>query len=387
MYPRWIPVCLAAGFAMAPLTIDSTVRLRAQQQQPASERQDDTPGERLEKVGSTMWRVKPSDTPYDHWYEKAKSSMPTFEGLMIQDVRTVPLEPWTAQGVNGLYVRMADYQIIDGWILEIPPRGSTKPMRHMFEAGVYSFGGPGHTVIQQEGRREQRMDWGYRSLFSIPMNVKYQHVNDGDTPLRIIVVTSFPFVINSNDSERYVWENPFKFSERYDAEEDYFRRSRMVGKREVATNLVKDALEYKLEAWDERGKGSTNMNWEMSGNSQLSMHVSEMPSKLYKRAHRHSSDAFVLLLSGDGYSLTWPEASYAKRVRVDWHEGTLFVPPIYWYHQHLNPGTTPARYLAINAPTIVSRLGLRFEDQLEPDLPPIEAEWKQELAKAAASGR
>ena len=89
----------------------------------------------------------------------------------------------------------------------------------------------------------------------------------------------------------------------------------------------------------QRGTGSTNMHWRMSGNTMIDLHVSEMPSKEYKRAHRHSSDAFVMLLSGDGYSITWPEAQYEKRVRVDWQEGTLFVPPIYWYHQHLNPGS------------------------------------------------
>ena len=59
----------------------------------------------------------------------------------------------------------------------------------------------------------------------------------------------------------------------------------------------------------------------------------------------------------------------------------MFVPPIYWYHQHLNPGKDSGRYLAINAPILVSRLGLRFEDQLEPDLPEIEKEFKEEVAK------
>lgn len=354
----------------------------AQQSSASKEAQESNRGERMERVGPTAWRVKPADTPYDGWFEAAKKRIPTFSGLVIQDARKEPLRPWPDMGVNGLYVKMADYQIIDGWILEIPPKGQTKPQRHMFESGIYFFGGPGHTIIQQEGRRPQRVDWKYRTLFSIPLNVRYQHFNDSDQPVRLMAVTSFPFVMNSTNSVKFVFENPFEFKDRYDAQEDFLRTSEHGRDRLTITNLVPDALEFKLDRWDRRGAGTTNMHWRMSGNTMIDLHVSEMPAKVYKRAHRHSSDAFILLLSGKGYSLTWPEGQYEKRVRVDWQEGTMFVPPIYWYHQHLNPDPNDsARYLAINAPVLVTRLGLRFEDQLEPDLPQIEEEWKREVAK------
>lgn len=343
--------------------------------------------DRHEKVGPTMSRVIPRDTPYDAWLQEAKKRIPVFEGLLVQDVRTVELKPWPEMGVNGLYIRMADYQIIDGIILEIPPGGSTKPHRHMYEEGIYFFGGPGHTIVQQEGRRTQRVDWKYRSLYSVPLNVRHQHFNDSDKPVRLVAVTSFPFVINSTDSTKFVFENSFEFRDRYNAEEDYVRKSQHSRQNVTITNFVLDALDFKLDAYDQRGRDTTNMHWRMSGNTMIDLHVSEMPPKVYKRAHRHSSDAFILLLSGDGYSLTWPEGMGEKRVRVNWHEGTMFVPPIYWYHQHLNPGNVPARYLAINAPILVTRLGLRFEDQIENDPPEIEQEFNREVAKRGGPGQ
>jgi hypothetical protein len=52
----------------------------------------------------------------------------------------------------------------------------------------------------------------------------------------------------------------------------------------------------------------------------------------------------VIVLSGEGYSLMWPEGDEPKR--YEWKYGTLIVPPNAWYHQHFNSGTTPARYLA-----------------------------------------
>jgi len=339
--------------------------------------------ERLERVGPTSFRVRPINTPYEHWFTANKHKIPTFEGLVIQDARTYPLGRWEDMGVDGMYIKMADYQITDGWILEIPPKGSIKPQRHMFEAGMYFFGGPGHIILQQEGRRPERIDFGHRSLYSVPLNVRYQIFNDSNEPVRIVAVTNFPFMLNAVNSTEFVFENEFTFTDRYDAEEDYATKVELPRKNLAITNFVKDALNFELDEYDHRGKGTTNIHWTMSGNSVIDAHVSEMPGGLYKKAHRHSSDAFILLLSGEGYSLTWPEGRYEDRVRVDWQEGTIFVPPIYWYHQHLNPHPTEsARYLAINAPPVVINLGLRFNDQLEVDLPEIVQEWEDELEKA-----
>ena len=126
-----------AGITLAVAALGSAVAVTQTQTpagQPPQERERrSNRDERLEKVGPTAFRVIPTNTPYDRWYEKAKTKIPTFGGLAIQDVRTTPLKPWADMGVSGVYMRMADYQIIDGWVLEIPAKGSTKAQRHMFE--------------------------------------------------------------------------------------------------------------------------------------------------------------------------------------------------------------------------------------------------------------
>jgi uncharacterized RmlC-like cupin family protein len=326
-------------------------------------------------------REPPRHTSYDDWFKAAAPKMPTFAGTVIDDIRTVPLRRWDSMGVDGLYVRMADYQMSDAWILELPPGGHTTSQRYLFEAGVYVFGGPGHTVLQQEGRPPQRIDWNARALFSIPLNVRYQHFNDSGTPVRLLVVTSFPFVLNAMGSERFILDNPFTFRDRYDGEAGYAEEASRDGGHRTLRNFLPDALASDLTAWDARGENTSGMHWSMAGNTMIDLHLSEVPPQLYKRAHRHSSDAFILLLSGEGYSLTWPGGRFDQRVRVAWHEGTLFAPPTFWYHQHLNPGTRPARYLAINTPNLVTNLGLRFSDQLETDLPQVEAEFREALAR------
>jgi hypothetical protein len=54
----------------------------------------------------------------------------------------------------------------------------------------------------------------------------------------------------------------------------------------------------------------------------------------------------VLILSGKGCSILWPQQS-RERTKVEWGPGSLIVPPELWLHQHQNLGTHPARYLAL----------------------------------------
>jgi gentisate 1,2-dioxygenase len=335
----------------------------------------------VDVLGPTVVREPPVDSPYQRWLESARAEIPVFEGLVIDDVASIALRPWPqmGEGITGLYLHLADYQINDGRLLEIPAGGSTVSQRHLYENGVYVIGGSGYTVFQQEGRPADRVEWGPGDLFSVPLNVRYQHFNSGAGPARLLGVTSFPLVLNVMADEGFVADNPYTFDQRYDGAQNYFDPVKNDNDLVVTANYIEDIRKTGLQPYDYRGEGTETIRWLMAGNSMLSLHVSEMPPRKYMKAHRHSSDAFVLLLSGEGFSLTWPEGAYHRRQRIDWKAGTLFVPPTYWYHQHLNTGSMPARYLAINSPNLVINLGLRFSDQLEVDIEEVRKEWKEAL--------
>jgi len=337
----------------------------------------------VDVLGPSIVRELPTDSPYQAWLAQAAGVIPLHDGKVIGDVANIPLYPWPAlgAGVSGLYLSFAGYQIIDGRILEIPVRGRTASQRQCCEIVLYFIGGSGCTILQQEGKPEQTVQWKQGSLLSVPLNVRHEHVNRGDVPARILAVTSFPFVLNALGSEDFIINNPYVFTDRYDASPDYFKPATDDGEIKITNNFVEDIRCVKTRPFDYRGKGNETKRLVMAGNSMLSIHVSEMPPQEYKKAHRQSGNAFVLMLSGEGYSLAWPEAAYHKKKRVDWKAGTLFVPPDYFYHQNFNSGSTPARYLAVNAPTLVRNLGLRFSDQLEVDLKEVRLEWERELEK------
>lgn len=337
----------------------------------------------VDVLSPTVLREPPVDSPYQIWLQSAREEIPVFEGLVIDDVASIALRPWPrmGEGITGLYLRFADYQINDGRLLEIPAGGHTVGQRHLYEKAIYIIGGSGYTVFQQEGRPADRVEWGPGGLFSVPLNVRHQHFNSGAGPARLLAVTSFPLLLNVMADEDFVTDNPYVFGKRYYGGADYFAGIYDSEGLEAYANFVEDAREAATQPYDYRGKGAATLRWHMARNSMLSLHVSEMPPGKYMKAHRHSSDAFILLLSGEGFSLAWPEGAYHKRKRIDWKAGTLFVPPTYWYHQHLNTGATAARHLAINSPVLVRNIGLRFSDQLEVDSDEIREEWEREIAR------
>jgi len=74
----------------------------------------------------------------------------------------------------------------------------------------------------------------------------------------------------------------------------------------------------------------------------MNSHISQFPTAPTRKDTR-TARAHVVILSGEGYSLSGPKA---RARRYEWQVGTMIVPPKHVVHQHFNTGTAPARYLA-----------------------------------------
>jgi gentisate 1,2-dioxygenase len=335
----------------------------------------------VEKLGAPL-RVRPQATPYEDWLSSARTTIPVHDCLIIDDVRSIELRPWAelGEGVSGLYLRLADYQITDGRLLELPPGGTTVPARHMFEMGIYMLGGPGYTELDVDGEHLRRIEWSNRDVLSIPINTSYRHVNRSDSPVRLLAITSFPFITNVFNSQSFIEDNPFRFPNRLASEPGSVPAA--AGNIESDRShrwqdKVSDVLDVDLIDRPIRGKGVRNRYWNLFGNSMISINVSEMPGQSIKRAHRANSDAVVLMLSGEGACVTWPDGAWFRKHRFEFREGTLFAAPIYWYRQFLNTSPTEARNLTMSASGLVTKLGIRMLNQMENDLPAIIRIWKK----------
>jgi len=331
----------------------------------------------VEVLGPNAVRVPPQHSPYQRWLASARETIPVFEGFKVGNISEAKLGSWAELGpdVRGLYLRLTGYQQTDARIVGLPAEKGTSWQRHFYEQAVYALGGPGHTEIERAGRPPQRVEWSAGSLLSVPLNARYRHVNDSGAEVRLLVLTSFPFMLNTLNDATFIENDHHDFTERYDGSDDYFESRHLTADDWLETNFVADIRESRLADMDLRGPDNDVMHWTMAGNSMLSLHVSGMPPGARKKAHRHSNEVLFLVLSGAGTTLAWPGNRYDELQRIDWREGTLFSIPPFWYHQHMNTGSGPARYFSANTPDLLLNLGLRYTDQLEIEPVEIAAAW------------
>jgi mannose-6-phosphate isomerase-like protein (cupin superfamily) len=285
-------------------------------------------------------------TAYEKWQQT--EGIPVIKGYHVEDVKTLPLGPWKRKGGSGAFLNLSrSERVNDTYICEIPPGGDLKPQRHLFEEMIYVVSGRGATSIWNEGEPKQTFEWQAGSLFSPPLNTWHQHFNgQGDKPVRYVAMTCAPQVINLFNTLDFVFNNNYVFHDRFKSEEDYFSSQGKMGPELLwESNFIPDVPGIKLMSWGVKGAGMHAIFFHLSNNNSFA-HISEWPVGTYQKAHRHGPGAQIIIVKGKGYSLMWPEGQ--PKVKIDWHEGSIFSPPDRWFHQHFNAGSGPTRFIAMH---------------------------------------
>lgn len=283
------------------------------------------------------------NTPYEAWVKN--EGLDIISAHYIRNLHTVELKSWPRRGGSGVYINHeASRTSNDCYVCEIPAGKQLEPQRQLFEEMIYVLDGRGSTSVWNEKGKKVTFEWKAGALFAIPLNTWHQHFNgSGKEPARFVAVTNGPMVINLYESAEFVFNTAFDFESRFAGDPDYFSKKPEQKGLLLETNFVPDAINLGLISAKERGAGGGHIRFNLAKGS-MNSHISQFPVGTYKKAHAHGPGAHVIILSGEGYSLMWPEGDSPRR--YDWQEGSMVVPPNMWYHQHFNTGTTPARYLA-----------------------------------------
>lgn len=294
-------------------------------------------------------------TPYMRYVQA--EGLDIISAHYVRNLKTVELKPWARRGGYGVFINHEASQVTnDCYVCEIPPGGTLAPQRQMYEEMILVLAGRGSTTVWNNAGARIAFEWKVGAIFAIPLNCRYQHFNgSGQHAARFVAVTNCPSVLNMYDDLDFLFNMDFDFKKRFSGEPDFFSSKGEQKGFLLTTNFVPDAVNLPLIEAKERGAGGGHIRFNMAKGS-IASHISQFPVGAYKKAHAHDPGAHVIVLSGEGYSLMWPETETPKR--YDWEVGTMIVPPGGWFHQHFNTGVNAARYLAFKHPGVRNTQGV-----------------------------
>ena len=283
------------------------------------------------------------ETPYTNWVRK--EGLDIIDALYVRNLNTVELKPWARREGKGVYLNHdASRTTNDCYVCEIAPGKKLSPQRQLYEEMIMILSGRGSTAVWNDKGHRITFEWGPGALFAIPLNCWHQHFNaSGKDAARYVAVTNAPPLINVYEEPEFVFNTKYDFLGRFNGEPDYFAAKSETQGFKLVTNFVPDAVNLPLITAKERGAGGGHIRFNFAKSS-MNAHISQFPIGTYKKGHRHGPGAHVIILSGEGYSLMWPEGEEPRH--YPWEVGTMIVPPNMWFHQHFNTGKTPSRYLA-----------------------------------------
>ena len=347
----------------------------------------------VEQPSNTTLTVKRRYRPYEDWIESL--GMPIYRDYYLEDLRTLKLGRWEDRGCDGAFIELVGQQGVTGaYVIEIPPGETIAPFRLPMDEVCYILQGRGITSIKaSESGSAKTFEWDARSLFMLPANHSYQLSNTtGNQTVRALICNYLPLVMSVMTSKDYLFDAPAKTPELLTGNGNFYSQAKVFPTHETAQvgtywvgNFFPDMAAWdKMDALPKRGAGGRVILVEFPG-SPLTAHMSVFPPRMYKKGHRHGPGFVIVIPKGEGYSIMWPEGG--EKVVIPWHEGSCFVPPMRWFHQHFNVSDHPDRYLAIHPPRGLSDSGEvienRASDQFEyPDEDPMVRErFEAELAK------
>jgi hypothetical protein len=331
---------------------------------------------------------------YDRWMESV--GIPIHRGFFIEDLRTVELGWWDERQCNAAFIQLMGQEgITSAVVMEIAPGRTLPPVKFALDELIYVLQGRGvSTVWTADGAPKKTFEWQDRSLFQIGSNSYLQLGNmRGDRPARLLRYSYLPLATSLVTEPSFYFNNPFQKADGSKQEIDAYSEAKLVENGDPSLAWGGNRVYWfgnffpDMAAWD---KLTTNRRGGMSvtimfPNSEMSCHMSVFPTRTYKKAHRHGPGRVIVIPAGEGYSVLWEEGK--EKIVAPWHEGSMFVPPNKWFHQHFNVGATPARYLALHPPRQFRGHAEKIEDRAKDMIeyvdedPWIREKFEGELAK------
>jgi oxalate decarboxylase/phosphoglucose isomerase-like protein (cupin superfamily) len=333
---------------------------------------------------------------YDTWMES--QGIPVHRGYFVEDLREIELGPWSLRGCNAAFIQLAGMQgVVESRVQEIPAGGTLPPFKSSIDEICYVLSGQGATTVwSSKSDKRHTFEWSPRSMFLLPRNTWHQLSNmQGDKPVRLLHYNYAPMAMSAVGNPDFFFNNDFE--EALPVSDDLFAEAQAttqehIGEGQAGRTLWLGNFFPDMGVWDKLmnrpGRGSLNRSVYMrTPGTELTMHMSVFESGTYKKGHRHGPGRVIVIPGGEGYSIMWANED-SERIVIPWHEGSMFVPPDRWFHQHFNVGAASGRYLALHPPHQFSGIEENVDNQARDQIEYTEEEgWIREKFESELAQR
>ena len=158
------------------------------------------------------------------YYDQARQFL-MVEGVVARNIAEFPVAPRPKrQSTAAAFDNLGGNTTLGIHLSVVPPGGEKTGHRHLDEATFYIVAGRGWTELRQgEDVPDQRVDWHAGDVVVIPSNAWHKHYNaDPDRPARQLAFKNTRLLRKLFHSREFVYQNDFRFHDRYDDEADYW---------------------------------------------------------------------------------------------------------------------------------------------------------------------
>ena len=307
-------------------------------------------------------------TPYEQFCEE--QGVPIHRGIVgVYDTRDLARAPWKRMGGNGCIIDLNGTGGFQGiYVIEVPGGGALHAEKHLYEEVFHVLEGRGTTEIWVDGNpKRQSFEWQKDSVFTAPLNTWHQIVNASSSPALLLVSSNAPPIMQIYQSEHFIFNTPYHFSDRYDLRDDYFKPwdeptiiplgQEHDGRAINMGALVPDAAHCELPFDGQRGAGYRHFFVRLGGNFFWGF-ISQYAAGRYSMCHAHPPGPVLVCLAGKGYTITWPKEAGTTPwkdgrgdlvQRVEYKAGGIASAApggAEWFHGHFGASKEPFRVMA-----------------------------------------
>lgn len=303
------------------------------------------------------------------------------QGLVARNLPQHLLFPRPKKNATGRSFAVAFDELAGNTMLgmhmsRMEPGAHNRGHRHVDEAIIMVVAGHGWSELRQsDDEKLQRIEWQAGDLFAVPANAWHQHFNGSDTePTRQLAFKNTSLLRTLFGSRAFVYDNGFRFDDRYDDEPDYWTSRRTDDDGVVVTNAIHGIGAQVLPAAPELGTNTYAQRYCVGGHRTLEIDLIEVRAGGSVMRHRSLAEEAFYVVAGEGR--TSISGDDGREVTIDWRAGDLFSPPFNCDREHVAAGGEPVRLLRVRNSAFERALGIgagaaslpnRLTDLVEPD--------------------